>query len=57
MRIVVLWLLCKMWKGRVVWLGLDFDRRVGIENNVYRQRCELLPRCENSRVESKTVLF
>ena len=35
MRIVDLWLLCKMWKGRVVWPGLDFDRRVGIENNVY----------------------
>ena len=35
MRIVDLWLLCKMWESRVVWPGLDVDRRVGIENNVY----------------------
>ena len=35
MRIVDLWLLCKMSKSRVVWPGLDVDRRVGIENNVY----------------------
>ena len=35
MRNVDLWLLFKMWKGRIVWPGLDFDRRVGIENNVY----------------------
>ena len=35
MRIVDLWLLCKMWKSRVVWPGLDVDRQVGIENNVY----------------------
>ena len=35
MRIVDLWLLCKMSKSRVVWPGLDVDRQVGIENNVY----------------------
>ena len=32
MRVVDFWLLCKMWKGRVVWPGLDFDRRVGIDS-------------------------
>ena len=31
MRIVDFWLLCKMWKGRVVRPGLDFDRQVGID--------------------------
>ena len=38
MRIGDLWLLCKMWKGCVVWPGLDFDGRVVIENNVYAAR-------------------
>ena len=32
MKIVDFCLLCKMWKGRVVWPGLDFDRRVGIDS-------------------------
>ena len=32
MRIVDFWLLCKMWKGPVVWPGLDFDRQVGIDS-------------------------
>ena len=30
MRIADFWLLCKMWKGRVVWPGLGFDRRVAL---------------------------
>ena len=32
MRVVDFWLLCKTLKGRVVWPGLDFDWRVGIDS-------------------------
>ena len=45
-------------KDRVVWSGLDFDRGLGIEKNVYAAlRIAKLPRCENKSVESKTVLI
>ena len=42
-----------MWKGRVVWPGLDFDRGVGIEI-MFTQRHELLSFLD---VESKTFLI